>query len=98
MLVKTGQSGLIHRTSSDITPRAVYEGRRDLMKLMATGVAGAAVASWAVRDARAQAASPGKLAVFPGIKSSVSGAMTMEPLTSYKDITNYNNFYEFGTE
>jgi sulfoxide reductase catalytic subunit YedY len=40
----------------------------------------------------------GNLAKLPGAKSAVPGAMTMEKVTSYKDITTYNNFYEFGTE
>ncbi|MGH9519518.1 MAG: protein-methionine-sulfoxide reductase catalytic subunit MsrP, partial [Terriglobales bacterium] len=101
MLIRTGKNGPGHPLPSEITPRAVLEGRRDLMKLMATGVAGAAVASWAVRDARAQAAQvirPGKLAALAGVRSNVPGAITMEKLTSYQDITTYNNFYEFGTE
>lgn len=97
MLIKSQKRGFIHPTSSDITSRSVYEGRRDLMKLMATGVAGAAIASWAARDARAQVAGPGKLAALAGVKSGVAGAVTTEKLTSYKDITSYNNFYEFGT-
>lgn len=50
MLIKTHSDGFIHRASSEITPRSVYEGRRDLMKLLAGGVAGAALASWAARD------------------------------------------------
>ena len=98
MLIKTHQNGFNHLASSEITSRRVYEGRRDLMKLMATGVAGAAMASLAMREAHAQAAPPGKLAALAGIKSSVPGAVTMEKLTPYKDITSYNNFYEFGTD
>ncbi len=98
MLIKTGSDGFNHSASSDITPQRVYRGRRDLMKLMATGVAGAAMASMAVRDARAQVARAGKLAALPGVKSGVAGALTMEPVTAYKDITSYNNFYEFGTD
>ncbi|MEO7127859.1 MAG: protein-methionine-sulfoxide reductase catalytic subunit MsrP, partial [Rhodoferax sp.] len=92
------EDGFNHGTSSDITSRRVYEGRRDLMKLMATGVAGAAIASWAVRDVRAQMVRAGKLAALPGVKSGVAGALTMEQVTAYKDITSYNNFYEFGTD
>jgi methionine sulfoxide reductase catalytic subunit len=98
MLIKTDRDGFIHPASSEITPRAVYDGRRDLLKLMATGVAGAALASWASRQAFAQAARPGKLAPLAGIKSSVPGGVTMEKLTDYKDVTSYNNFYEFGTD
>ena len=100
MLIKTGRYGFDHPASGEITTRRVYEGRRDLIKLMASGVAGAALASWASRAALAQSAPPrpGKLAALPGVKSSVTGALTMEKLTEYKDATSYNNFYEFGTD
>ena len=98
MLIETNRDGFIHPASSEITRRSVYEGRRDLLKLMATGVAGAAIASWASRQAFAQGARPGKLAPLAGIKSNVPGGVTMEKLTDYKDVTSYNNFYEFGTD
>ena len=73
--------------SSEITPRAVYERRREFLKLLA---AAALIPDFA----QAQ----GNLVKLPGAKSAVPGAVTMEKLTSYKDITTYNNFYEFGTE
>ena len=99
MLIKTHRSGFIHPVSSEITSQGVYQQRRDLIKLMASGAAGAAMAGWAGREALAQAvARPGKLAALPGAKSAVAGAVTMEKVTDYKDVTNYNNFYEFGTD
>ena len=99
MLIKTNARGFDHSVPSEITPQAVYTGRRDLIKLMATGAAGAAMASWAGREAMAQGvAKPGKLAALPGAKSAVAGAVTMEKVTDYKDVTTYNNFYEFGTD
>ncbi|MDR6536220.1 protein-methionine-sulfoxide reductase catalytic subunit MsrP [Variovorax soli] len=98
MLIRSSNQGFIHPCSSEITPRAAYEGRRDMLKLLATGVAGAAMASWAGREALAQAAAPGKLAPLKGEKSAVAGAQTMEKLTEYKDATSYNNYYEFGTD
>ncbi len=100
MLIKTSRDGYCHPLSSDITSQRVYAGRRDLIKLMASGVAGAALTSWASREALAQSATPrpGKLAALAGAKSSVPGAVTMEKLTDYKDATTYNNFYEFGTD
>src|SRR5262245_11514978 len=82
--------------ASEITPQAVYEQRREFLKLMAAGAAGAALASWAGRQARAQV--QGKLAKLPGGKSAVPGAIATDKATSYKDITTYNNFYEFGTD
>ena len=100
MLIKNKDDGFSHTRPSEITPQHVYEGRRDLIKLMAGGVAGAAMASWASRVALAQGATgrPGKLPALPGAKSAVAGAVTMEKPTDYKDATSYNNFYEFGTD
>uniref|UniRef100_UPI00355AB806 molybdopterin-dependent oxidoreductase n=1 Tax=Piscinibacter sp. TaxID=1903157 RepID=UPI00355AB806 len=90
--------GFDHRVASDITPRQVYEGRRDLLKLVAAGGVGTALAAWAGRDALAQTVRPAKLAALPSARSAVSGSMTMEKLTPYGDATSYNNFYEFGTD
>jgi len=96
MLIQTRQDGFDHPVPSDITPRSVYENRRDMLKLLAGGAAGAVLSSWAARDA--MAAAPGKLAALVGAKSSVAGALTTEKLSDYKDATSYNNFYEFGTD
>jgi sulfoxide reductase catalytic subunit YedY len=98
MLIRSRDNGFIHPHSSEITPQRVYEGRRDMLKWLATGAAGAAMASWASRDALAQVSAPGKLAPLPSVKSIVPGAQTMEKLTDYKDATSYNNYYEFGTD
>ena len=98
MLIKTNANGFDHAVPSEITPQSVYTGRRDLIKLMATGAAGAAMAGWAGREAMAQVAKPGKLAALPGAKSAVAGAVTMEKVTDYKDVSTYNNFYEFGVD
>ncbi len=99
MLIRTNASGFNHPVSSEITPQGVYQGRRDMIRLMATGAAGVAAAGWAGRQAMAQTViKPGKLAALPGAKSAVAGAVTMEKVTDYKDVTTYNNFYEFGTD
>ncbi|MEZ0308695.1 MAG: protein-methionine-sulfoxide reductase catalytic subunit MsrP [Ramlibacter sp.] len=98
MLIKSHRDGFIHPLSSEITSEAVYRDRRTMLKLMASGVAGAALASWASREAMAQATRPGKLAALAGGKSAVAGATTMEKVTDYKDAASYNNFYEFGTD
>lgn len=99
MLIPSRETGFLHPRSSEITPRGIYEGRRDMLRLLAGGVAGAALATWAGRDAWAAATPrPGKLAALPGGASAVSGAVTMEKLTSYQDASSYNNFYEFGTD
>jgi len=96
MLIKTRDDGFVHPKSSEITPQVVYQDRRRLMRLMAGGVAGAVLTSWATRDARAQMPGPGARLV--GRKSTVSGASTMEKPTDLKDASSYNNFYEFGMD
>jgi methionine sulfoxide reductase catalytic subunit len=79
--------------SSEITAKTLYLDRRRFLQTAAAGaltvVAASLVPGWS-RLGFAQAR--GKL---EGVqKSSLS---TDEPLTPYKDITNYNNFYEFDT-
>ena len=102
MLIKINADGFNHPIPSEITSLGNYQKRRDLIKLMATGAAGAALASWAGRQALAQTVinipKPGKLATLTGTKSAVAGAVVMDKLTEYKDVTTYNNFYEFGTD
>ncbi len=80
--------GFVHPVPSEITPKAAYLSRRSL--LAATG----ALALPAV----AQTARPNRLAPLPGGKSGAAGGVVMDKLTSYQDITTYNNFYEFGTD
>ena len=76
MLIKTQGNGFNHPVSSEITDRAHYEKRREILKMMATGVAGGAMATWASRQALAQAAAPvarpGKLASLPARPSAVA--------------------------
>jgi len=99
MIIRSHTHAFDHDTPSDITPHAVYLGRRDLIRAMAGGAAGVALASWAARDAMAQAVPrAGKLAALPGARSTVAGAVTMEKRTDYTDASTYNNFYEFGTD
>ena len=90
--------GFSHALASDITPRAVYEQRRQLLKGLAAGAAGGALSLWAARDALAQTTRPGKLAPLASTRSAVPGALTMDKLTPYADVTAYNNYYEFGTD
>jgi sulfoxide reductase catalytic subunit YedY len=91
MPVRIRPTGFDHPRASEITPRAVYAQRRDLLRLLAGGAAGAALAAWAGREALAAQA-------LAGTRSAVPGAVTMEKPTAYKDATTYNNFYEFGTD
>jgi sulfoxide reductase catalytic subunit YedY len=101
MLIKTNANGYSCASESEVTDRAAYDNRRDILKRMATGVVGGVLASWSSRQAMAQsvvAQRPGKLPILTGRASTVLGASTMEKLTAYKDASSYNNFYEFGTD
>jgi len=98
MLIRSRDNGFDHPQSSDITPQAVYEDRRRMMKLAAGGAAGTVLATWAGRQAMAQTAAPGKLPALAGIQSRVDGAQAIEKATDYKDASTYNNYYEFGTD
>jgi sulfoxide reductase catalytic subunit YedY len=72
---------------SQITPRSVYLNRRSFM----TGAAALGIAG--ILEPENAAADAAKLQT---VKSPLSTA-GLTP-TSYKDITSYNNFYEFGVE
>ncbi|BDT74736.1 protein-methionine-sulfoxide reductase catalytic subunit MsrP [Polynucleobacter sp. KF022] len=77
--------------ASDITPQAVFENRRNIIKTAAAGGFGLALAPWFSRQALA--ATPEKLA------ATLNPAFAdKDGLTSYKYVTGYNNFYEFGTD
>jgi methionine sulfoxide reductase catalytic subunit len=90
--------GFIHPVASDITPRAVYQSRRQHVQGMAAAAAGVMLTPCQLQTAQAASQRPGQLAALGAVKSAVPGAMTMEKLTAYKDMTEYNNYYEFGTD
>lgn len=94
MLIKTNADGLSLVAPSDITPRAVFENRRKILQLMATG----ALCGWATRNALALSPPAGKLPALPAIPSAIPGAQSGDKPTSYQDATTYNNYYEFGTD
>ena len=73
--------------ASDITPRRLFEQRRQVLLAAAAGLSFMPAAG-----ALAQSAGARKLPGRP------SGLSTMEKATPYKDVVSYNNFYEFGTE
>jgi len=75
--------------SSEITPKNIFENRRELLKMAATGALGLELSSWFSREALAQT----KL----NVKQNPAYTL-MDKQTSYKDVISYNNFYEFGTD
>ncbi|GAB3441342.1 protein-methionine-sulfoxide reductase catalytic subunit MsrP [Massilia solisilvae] len=92
MLIKPSR-GASEPPASSITPREVYEARREFIaRVAATAVAGTSIWEMANRQAFAQGATA-RLAARANPAFSTS-----EKRTAFKDATSYNNFYEFGTD
>lgn len=77
--------------SSEITPETVWQSRREWMARASMIAAAAGLPAWASRRAFAQGA--GELPGQPSREYSV-----MDKPTELKDITSYNNYYEFGVD
>jgi sulfoxide reductase catalytic subunit YedY len=76
--------------ASEITPRDIYERRRQLRRQflkVGSGIAAAGIAGPLLAKPAAQK--------LPGIRKTAYG--DGEKLTAYEYVTGYNNFYEFGT-
>jgi sulfoxide reductase catalytic subunit YedY len=83
--------------SSEITPKDKFFNRRGFLR--GAAAAAAVAAGGRVAESVSEIASPG-LQVRAGSLATHPASLTThgEPLNSFKDITNYNNFYEFGTD
>ncbi|MDT7929116.1 protein-methionine-sulfoxide reductase catalytic subunit MsrP [Tepidimonas sp.] len=80
---------------SEITPRAVYESRRDWLRRLGLVTA----AAWAPKGWSAStstAVRPGRRPPLAAVPSALPGARTAEAWTPYEQVTQYNNYYEFG--
>jgi sulfoxide reductase catalytic subunit YedY len=82
-------------TYADVTPKSVYFNRRQIVR--AIGIAGAAVAGGKILSGLALP-SQRVLATSKLTGLAKSSFSSTEKLTSYDDVTHYNNFYEFGTD
>jgi methionine sulfoxide reductase catalytic subunit len=78
---------------SDVTPHALYLRRREFIGTAGAGVAAAATGLVIAGPASAQNPSAQKL---ENLKKSTFS--TDEKMNSYRDVTTYNNFYEFGLD
>ncbi len=97
MLIKSKSPNEI--PSSEITPRHIYLNRRQFMRGSAALTAGALLA--ACRPERppvAEPAAPNQNESGAGPKASQATDELGDQLTSYEDITHYNNYYEFTTD
>lgn len=77
---------------SEITPKAVYQRRREFIRAAGIGLAGAAAAAGGLLHSRQSQAAT----TFAGLQKSSFSAT--EKMNSLKEISNYNNYYEFGTD
>ena len=84
---------------SEITPREIFEQRRRLIGAAAAGAFGAALAPWFAREALAQSSAPANASGAARLAAKANPLYALsEKQTAYKDVTGYNNFYEFGTD
>ncbi len=90
MLIKKNDNIL----PSEITPETLYHNRREFMRNAAFVIAGAAAATVFPKNVSSVFAQDG--ATWKPAHPSTFD--TTEDLTPYKDITSYNNFYEFGVD
>jgi methionine sulfoxide reductase catalytic subunit len=81
--------------SSEITPRSVYLNRRRFLTGAALGGT-AALAGFAFREFGSPSSEVHANSKIEGVQSSTFS--TNEKVTAYKDVTNYNNYYEFSSE
>jgi sulfoxide reductase catalytic subunit YedY len=82
--------------SSEITPEHVYLSRRRFMKGVGALVAGSFLLSACGRQESSSA--PKSEDVTEPLQVSTNTDELGDELTSYKAITNYNNYYEFSTD
>jgi sulfoxide reductase catalytic subunit YedY len=81
--------------SSEITPKSTYMDRRKFMVTGAIALGGAALAC----NKAAEMASPQKAeAAGAKLQFTKSSLSTSEKANSLKEISTYNNFYEYGTD
>jgi sulfoxide reductase catalytic subunit YedY len=79
---------------SDVTPKAVYFNRRQILRTM--GLTGATLLAAKVFERLAFP--PAHVAAGTKLEALVKSPFsTSEPQNTFDDVTHYNNFYEFGT-
>jgi sulfoxide reductase catalytic subunit YedY len=76
---------------SEITPEAIYRRRREFVAMAGAMAAGAGLGGLLPESAVAQGS-----AKLPAARK--SALSTTEKANTFKDISSYNNFYEFGTD
>jgi sulfoxide reductase catalytic subunit YedY len=78
---------------SEITPKHLYLSRRDFIKAAGIVTGSALLAACAPQLTKGPAAGQPAPTAAPGETDELG-----DPVNSFKDITNYNNYYEFSTD
>jgi methionine sulfoxide reductase catalytic subunit len=80
--------------SSEVTPKQVYLSRRDFIKAAGVIAGSVVLAACAPQAMKATPSEQSQSSTMPsGTKDELG-----DPVNSFKDITNYNNYYEFTTD
>jgi sulfoxide reductase catalytic subunit YedY len=88
--------------SSEITPESLYLSRRDWLKMAGIVTAASLLAACAPKLPNVTGTGSGSATATPGapVPDNAQGQTTDElgnPLNTFDEITNYNNYYEFST-
>ena len=84
---------------SEITAEAVYLRRREALR--ALGLGAVALVAGCSADSAAEDGAAATQEPMPGTPLAIAERgkyAVADPLTRYKDVTHYNNYYEFGTD
>ena len=85
--------------SSEVTPESIYRRRRSVLKALGLGTFGLVAGCGSENAPSAAVASEDAGAADKSLAVAKKGEYVLpDPLTSYKDATHYNNYYEFGTD
>jgi methionine sulfoxide reductase catalytic subunit len=85
--------------SSEITPQDLFRSRRQFLKAMGVIGAVAFLAACAPKASSQKTSSGGpQKTALPKPEASTATDELGDPVNTYEEITNYNNFYEFSTD
>lgn len=98
--MSTHQTKSVPVDSSEITPEQVYLSRRQFLKAMGVVGTGALLAACGVQSSDVEPDAPNgpSTAIPTGEQPGASTSELGEPLNTYEEITNFNNYYEFSLD
>lgn len=85
-----------NQLGSEITPKTVYQKRRQIVRALFSATSGLIASPWLGAPASAQSVSTKQSQTLPSKQN--PSYLLLDKTTSYKNVVSYNNFYEFGTD